>query len=378
MKSNSKIKIIIISSICLAAIIIFVLAFNFENLVSSASPDNLQDLFTTPPISSPEDESVSDEISSIEVTPSETLPEETLPEETLPKETLPEETDTAEDLELLKYFNFTESHLGSYIIALKPDAPHLTEITIPETFRGKPVTSIMPGGFKNCASLKALHLSNVEIVGSYAFEGCTALESVTTSQNLLGIMIDAFAFDGCSSLESIHLWNILSVHIDAFSNCDALHTVILSGTVDDHDSVLFFIENSKIKRIILKEISPTPRMFKKFTYLTEVDLSDQTYIPEYLFYRCSNLSTVVLGENLNTIKEFAFAKCPSLQQISIPKSVLSIGEGIFADCTALNTIYYGGTLDDWEKIDKHDDWDADTGEYIIYCSNGSIIKHHYD
>ena len=371
MKSNSIIKIIIISSICLAAIVIFVLAFNFENLVSSASPDNLKDIFAIPPISSPEDESVSDEISSIEETPSETLPEETLPEETLP-----EETDTPEDLELLKYFTFTELYNGLYGISLSPNAPPLTEITIPKTFRGKAVRRIMSEGFKNCTSLKTLNLSNINImIEDYAFENCTALQTVNSPTSLMSFDIGNKAFAGCTSLESIQLRNPDFIDPDAFLNCDSLHTITLSGSADNTDYSLPFLKNVKITHVILERFYPTSEMFKLFTDLTDIDLSNQSYIPKYLFSGCSNLSNITIGKNIFLLEDGIFENCPAIQQISIPKSITSIGEGVFAGSTNLCEIYYEGTLDDWEKIRKDENWDADTGEYIIYCSNGSILKY---
>ena len=216
------------------------------------------------------------------------------------------------------------------------------------------------------------------MIEDYAFENCTALQTVNSTTSLMRFSIGTNAFAGCSRLESIQLRNPDYIAPDAFLNCDSLHTITLSGSAGNTDRSFPFLKNVKITHVIFERFYPTPEMFKIFTDLTDIDLSNQSYIPKYSFSGCSNLSNITIGKNIYQLEDRLFENCPAIQQISIPKSITSIGEGVFAGSTNLCEIYYEGTLDDWEKIRKDENWDADTGEYIIYCSNGSILKHHYD
>ena len=347
MKNNSNItKIIIILS--LATFVLFVSSCNVESTVQDALANELQG-FT------------------------EALPTEARPPEAITDEPSPEQTDTIDDLNLLRYYSFTELDDGSYGMSLCPENTSLVSITIPQSFRGKPVTRIMEGGFKDCQSLTSLDLSGIQFIEASAFENCKSLKTVTFPMGLGYIGPDAFA--GCSSLSSVKLGTVERLEANVFSNCTSLRTITLAGNIKSVGENFSFGENLEITNVILEGGMLTPRMFKNFIHLTEIDLSNLGYIPQSSFFGCSNLSNVRLGEKVYLIDDAAFANCTSLQKISIPKSVQSIGEGIFEGSVNLKEINYAGTLSDWGNIDKHENWDANTAEYIIYCTDGSILKY---
>ena len=97
--------------------------------------------------------------------------------------------------------------------------------------------------------------------------------------------------------------------------------------------------------------------------ITYADLSmlEQSNIPYYAFYKCSNLSNVIfsqsissidrqafsfcrnltniaLPKNLQKIDDFAFEYCENLLSIEIPSSVKYIGDGAFEQCSKLKDI----------------------------------------
>jgi hypothetical protein len=104
--------------------------------------------------------------------------------------------------------------------------------------------------------------------------------------------------------------------------------------------------------------------------LTSITLLEScTSIPENAFRTCSNISTVILPDNLQSIGAYAFAYCDSLIidlpdglleignnaftgclsfiEVIIPESVASIGRGAFADCDNMTKItlpFVGGSL----------------------------------
>ena len=91
----------------------------------------------------------------------------------------------------------------------------------------------------------------------------------------------------------------------------------------------------------------------KFSSVTTLDLSkaedlstlECIYISETNGSRkvsfldgCSNITNVILPENLTEIGEYAFRDCRTLESIIIPSSVKNIGESAFVYCTGLKEI----------------------------------------
>ena len=53
---------------------------------------------------------------------------------------------------------------------------------------------------------------------------------------------------------------------------------------------------------------------------------------------CSNLTSIVIPDNVVSIGYYAFRGCTSLTDVTIPDSVISIGDSAFEGCTSLTTI----------------------------------------
>ncbi len=144
-----------------------------------------------------------------------------------------------------------------------------------------------------------------------------------------------------------------------------------------------------------------------------VEYQDGTYILDKV--NAPNVSTVVVEEGYKTLNSYALSKCDSMSALYIPSSVEEIvGEGnvnyseslkvIYigynADGTkledssklkridyqtfisgSLDIIYYNGTMEEWENIEKEgynswfgDDlkWGHGLGDYKVVCNDGTL------
>lgn len=77
------------------------------------------------------------------------------------------------------------------------------------------------------------------------------------------------------------------------------------------------------------------------------------FIPKTLFRGNPTVTDIILPAAVSRISEGAFAGCRNLQRITIPKRVREIPGDAFAGCTSLRDIYYEGTPEEWELVEKN-------------------------
>ena len=99
-----------------------------------------------------------------------------------------------------------------------------------------------------------------------------------------------------------------------------------------------------------------------------------TGIADGAFSYLNSLSSVVIHDGITTISYDAFSGCSSLTNVTIPSTVTLIDEYAFYDCRQLKKIVFNGTTEQWRNISKGNVWDYWSGEYTVYCTNGTILK----
>ena len=194
--------------------------------------------------------------------------------------------------------------------------------------------------------------SNVTSIRYRAFSGCDSLTSITIPDSVTSI--GNYAFYNCDSLTSITIPDsVTSIEYSAFSDCESLTSITIPDSVTS-------IEYSA---------------FSWCTSLTSITIPDSvTSIGDDAFYRCDSLTSITIPDSVTSIGMYAFSDCVSLTSITIPDSVTSIEYKAFSDCESLTSINYNGTMAQWNAIDKDIYWNTYTGNYRIYCTDGTIRK----
>lgn len=268
----------------------------------------------------------------------------------------------------IPYFGKSGDYMYKRVKYIKANAfannKRITKVVIPSC-----MLEISEKAFMNCTSLaeveirggkilsyafqKCTSLTQVSIPSNFeegAFDGCTALQTVTLEQS--AGYIPKFAFNGCSALTTLQYRNYKNqlvlglpntypnIYDYAFSGCTSLTELPLDTNIQHIGEGAF--RGSGLK---------------SFTLPREV-----TVISNWLFGNCTSLSSITLHENIKEYGSYAFRNCTSLTQIpfsaaltkigsyafwgsgitsaQIPATVTSLGGSMFSDCTSLTSLTF--------------------------------------
>ena len=199
-----------------------------------------------------------------------------------------------------------------------------TDIVIPSTHDGKPVTGISYYAFRFCYEITSVVIPNSVTAISYdAFERCTSLTTVVIPDSVISIRERAFEY--CTSLNSVVIPDsVTSINSCAFKDCTSLTSVVIGNGLTTISKELFY----------------------NCSALTSVVIPDSvTSIGDDAFSKCTALSSVVIGSGVATIGEHAFESC-AITSIVIPDNVISIGYEVFIRCRSLTSITIGAGAED--------------------------------
>lgn len=238
------------------------------------------------------------------------------------------------------------------------------------------VTSIGNYAFQSCSALESICIpAAVKRIDIGAFFGCSALTSIIIPEGVTSI--ENYAFYGCSALTSVTIpEDVTSIGSHAFYGCSALTSVNIPEGVTDIGTAAFAGCNSLMRINIPEGVTIiNGSTFGGCRALTEVSIPEGvTSIGSYAFSGCSTLTSITIPEGVTSIEDGTFTGCTSLMNITIPEGVTSIGweafslcsaltsvtipEGVtsigdfaFNGCSALEKTYYLGSLEYFESIE---------------------------
>ena len=216
----------------------------------------------------------------------------------------------------------------------------ITDVRVPSTIDGLPVTSIGSKAFAEHSELTSIILpDSVTNTGEEAFSGCTSLTNVNIPDGVT--YIRSHAFSGCSGLTSINIPDgIMSIGEKAFSGCASLTSVNVPDSVT-YISYRAFKDCSGLTSINIPDgvTSIYEGTFSGCSSLTSIDIPDGvTSIGDWAFSSCNDLTSINIPDGVTSIGWYAFSGCSSLTSINIPDGVTSIYEGTFSGCSSLTNI----------------------------------------
>ena len=237
-----------------------------------------------------------------------------------------------------------------------------TQINDVDSHGHGPIHAYASLAFAECTKLKKLTLTEgMTAIGSIAFYGCTALESVRIPSTIKyekqpeGVKNlesnygwGPYSFTGCTSLKDIILPEGLTVIGGAAFEDTAVESVIIPSTIENWD-----VADTKVT------VVPPGSVADGLESISDIYSS--------AFGNCKNLSSVTFTDGIKTIGKVPFWGCIKLTKVSIPKSVNEMNRA-FAYCTELKEAYIEDgvqIVDGGKKVDGFE-------FAFYYCTN--LIK----
>lgn len=228
-----------------------------------------------------------------------------------------------------------------------------TDILIPDTYKGYPVTGIN-GAFLECSNLTSISIPDtITRIDGGAFAYCNGLTSLVIPDSVTYIGNDVF-------LRSENLTNIImpanATHVGqcAFCECYNLTSIVIPYGVTEI-SYYSFDSCGNLNNIIMPD-----------TVLR---------IQQCAFRGCMNLETVAIPEGVEEIEQSVFMWCTRLKTVTIPSSIKYIGNSAFSECDALSDIYYNGTYEQWKALNKDSNWISTGINFMLHCTDGDFPRY---
>lgn len=243
-----------------------------------------------------------------------------------------------------------------------------TELTIPDTIEGCPVTELADGLFENCDGLEKITLpSGITRIPTSMFAGCHQLKEVVCNGTIL--TLGSRAFYECNALEKLpDLSSVETIDTETFYNCDALSALPVSLNLKsigdyafyDCDKLLTFFGSDSLTSIgkasfkgcdsllgitgCKNVLSFGEECFAECKQLGSISMGDKlTTLGNACFYGCEKLSSVHLSSLLTSIPDRCFYNCYALSNLTIPTGVTKIGNMAFYNCIRLSILTFPGT-----------------------------------
>lgn len=180
------------------------------------------------------------------------------------------------------------------------------KIVIPSSIHGRPVIGIWNNVFEKCDHIEeVIFEEGCQYIGSFAFAQCPNLKRVRLPKSLLEIGNAAFCKD--SAIEEIILpVNVKKIGAGAFSGCSSLTKAVLADGLEIISQGLF-----------------------SGAAIREINIPESVLIIKCFAFARTNLSEIVLPEQLRVIGNNAFESCSKMKKITMHSNLEILEKDIF-------------------------------------------------
>lgn len=240
-------------------------------------------------------------------------------------------------------------------------------------------------------TLNADHTATVANYDNHTPDGVIDIPDTVTSggqtYTVTAIGVSAFgSFSTRINVSSVFIpATVRSIGSHAFIYCNALTTVT-------------FAEGSQLKSIGNNAFWGSEQVYPRFKEIKIPDSVEtigngafrhcqnleRITLPSALqtlsngtFYGCAALSEVTFPASLKTIEKSAFGYCRNLSEVKLPASLTTIQSYVFNGCSALKTVFYDGSLAQWNHITANKDADNDADKDVLGYSCPSLVTGDY-
>ena len=247
----------------------------------------------------------------------------------------------------------------------------LTKAVIPST-----VKSIGEVAFRKCENLQNVTFaegSKLEFIGAYSFCECKSLSSISLPQTVTEIGDSAFSFSGFTLF--VFPESVTKIGKDVLAHCEQLVRVKLPSQLTEiSEYMLYYCPSLRVIKIPDGVTKIGSSAFRNCSSLLKIDIPDSvTFIGSYAFANCTSLKSAVIPESVESVLSatfynstaleyveisgsvskmmLTFAGCTSLKSAVIPATVNHMLK-VFDDCVSIESVYFAGTVGQWDKIMK--------------------------
>lgn len=97
-------------------------------------------------------------------------------------------------------------------------------------------------------------------------------------------------------------------------------------------------------------------------------------IGSFAFGICRGVTDITIPDSVTVVGEGAFYDCSGLTSIMVSINVTTVAANTFSGCSKLTKIEFNGTIAQWNDISKISGWNSNTGNYTVYCTDGTLSK----
>lgn len=255
------------------------------------------------------------------------------------------------------------------------------QISIPATFKGKPVNEIEANAFENCSKITDIFFnSSIQTIGSSAFYNTEIITYTNASSGadvceVKGLPVTSGSWKYAEKLDNSliiikYLGNSSTVSIPNLINEKIVKNIYRKCFVDKDKIISITIPNS-ITSIGYDAFAGCNGLTKvniaDLASWFNIEFSNESANPlchaHHLYLNNTELTEITIPSSITQINEYALSGASAITSITIPSSVTSIGYYAFSNCSAMQRIFIPRNV---TKIESYS-FNMWMKSAVIYC-----------